>query len=334
MHRSRAEFCELRTYLSSKLQWNPELDDRKLIDEFLQGFYGPGASAVAAYIRIAHQASSREFQGMQPLTVDELLDSRNLLIAALNQIPPESPYYKRVKKVNFSVSCALAAKRELNWSIRTPQALAYKERIHPDELLKEIETDARLLQITHGSEHGLWSIKLKELGANLIMPVSSGTRPEIGRPLQDGWLEWISSEMRLASKAVLVDDPKATAGKAVMFDQTSSDWVISISLPKFSGIEPVEKEIWIAARCEPADLKSNIIAFSAGIHNSSSNTYQTRPNAIPYSVETCKGDDYKWLKVGTAELLNDTIQFFVSTKPDNSGKKVYIDRVIAVDPVK
>ncbi len=334
MQRGHSEFDELRTYLSSKLQWNPELDDHALIQEFLQGFYGPGAEAVSSYIELANQASQRPYRERQPLNMDELLKSRTYLSEALDKIPQDSPYYKRLRKVYFSINCALASRRELNWNDKNPQHLAYKKQVVPEELLQEIESDAKLLSIGYGSEHGLWPDKLKELKMNLVKPVSGGTKPQIGRSLQDGdWVEWTAKEMRL-TKAAVCDDAKATGNTAVVFDHEASGWVVSVPLPRFSGFEPVRKDIWIAARCEAGKADGKAIAFTAGIHNSSSNSYQTRPNEIPYTIDSCKGEEYKWLKVGTAELLNDSILLFITAKPDKSGKKIYIDRVIAVDPVK
>lgn len=46
-----AEMAELRAWLLARLLWNPEQDDRALIDEFLAGYYGPRpAPLIAAYL--------------------------------------------------------------------------------------------------------------------------------------------------------------------------------------------------------------------------------------------------------------------------------------------
>lgn len=44
------EFAQLRTYLLSKLLWNPQSDIRKDMAEFLQGYYGAAAPYLQAYI--------------------------------------------------------------------------------------------------------------------------------------------------------------------------------------------------------------------------------------------------------------------------------------------
>ncbi|MFZ9301592.1 MAG: DUF4838 domain-containing protein, partial [Chitinophagaceae bacterium] len=45
-----AEMALLRSYLISKLMWNPDADDQVIIDEFLQGYFGKAASFIRRYI--------------------------------------------------------------------------------------------------------------------------------------------------------------------------------------------------------------------------------------------------------------------------------------------
>jgi hypothetical protein len=44
-----SDFDELHTWLLSKLMWNPDQDDRALIREFLDGYYGPAGLALTEY---------------------------------------------------------------------------------------------------------------------------------------------------------------------------------------------------------------------------------------------------------------------------------------------
>jgi hypothetical protein len=45
-----SEFAELRTYLLAKILWNPNCDAGALMDDFLQGYYGPAATPIRKYI--------------------------------------------------------------------------------------------------------------------------------------------------------------------------------------------------------------------------------------------------------------------------------------------
>ncbi len=51
-----ADMAELRAWMLAKLLWNPNQDDRKLMQEFLEGYYGPAAGEVGAYLNGIHDS--------------------------------------------------------------------------------------------------------------------------------------------------------------------------------------------------------------------------------------------------------------------------------------
>jgi hypothetical protein len=52
------EMAEMRAWVLAQLLWNPKQDDRKLIREFLDGYYGPAAAKpIAEYLDLMSQAS-------------------------------------------------------------------------------------------------------------------------------------------------------------------------------------------------------------------------------------------------------------------------------------
>ena len=51
-----ADMAELRAWMLAKLLWNPNQDDRKLMREFLEGYYGPAAGEVEAYLNGIHDS--------------------------------------------------------------------------------------------------------------------------------------------------------------------------------------------------------------------------------------------------------------------------------------
>jgi len=51
-----SEMAELRAWVLAKLLWNPSLDGQKLIDEFIEGYYGPAAPQMKAYLNVTHDA--------------------------------------------------------------------------------------------------------------------------------------------------------------------------------------------------------------------------------------------------------------------------------------
>jgi len=70
------EFAELRTWVLAKLAWNPSLDNQKLINEFVNGYYGPGGKDVLSYINFIHDAVGVTGE---KLTIGASLDERKFL---------------------------------------------------------------------------------------------------------------------------------------------------------------------------------------------------------------------------------------------------------------
>ncbi|MCW5551046.1 MAG: DUF4838 domain-containing protein [Verrucomicrobiae bacterium] len=57
------ELGELRAWVLAQLLWNPQTDDRALIQEFLQGYYGPAAKPIARYLELMHDSSRGFYLG-------------------------------------------------------------------------------------------------------------------------------------------------------------------------------------------------------------------------------------------------------------------------------
>jgi hypothetical protein len=51
-----SEMAELRAWVLAKLLWNPKRDGGKLIDEFIEGYYGSAESHIKAYLKVTHDA--------------------------------------------------------------------------------------------------------------------------------------------------------------------------------------------------------------------------------------------------------------------------------------
>jgi hypothetical protein len=50
------EFAELRSYLLAKLMWDPSVDVREVMNDFLFGYYGPAGEHIRHYVDLTHDA--------------------------------------------------------------------------------------------------------------------------------------------------------------------------------------------------------------------------------------------------------------------------------------
>jgi len=51
-----AEMAELRAWVLAKLLWDPTQNGQELINEFIEGYYGPAATHIKAYLDVIHDA--------------------------------------------------------------------------------------------------------------------------------------------------------------------------------------------------------------------------------------------------------------------------------------
>jgi hypothetical protein len=51
-----SEMAELRAWVLAKLLWDPTRDGAALINEFIDGYYGPAAAGIKAYLKVTHDA--------------------------------------------------------------------------------------------------------------------------------------------------------------------------------------------------------------------------------------------------------------------------------------
>lgn len=131
---SAGTFAPLRHYLTSHLLWNPGDDERRLIQEFLVGYYGKSAAPhlAKAIDRIETAAHAKQaFVGCGHakapfLTADEALETDALFASALDAAKKDGPQFAaRVRREALSVDHlfllewdaykARAAERNLPW---------------------------------------------------------------------------------------------------------------------------------------------------------------------------------------------------------------------------
>lgn len=155
-----AEFAELRAWVLAKLLWDPSLDDGKLIDEFLDGYYGAAGPHIAAYIKIVHDVMQAS---MQPLGCYEEPDRRFMkfevlsegwshLVAAEKAVAADPVLLERVKVAQMPVMYAFM----IRWADLRKQAAESGSSWPMDEkpaaVLAEYKRRAEKLGIKRASE--------------------------------------------------------------------------------------------------------------------------------------------------------------------------------------
>ena len=111
-HESPAPFGALRAWVIGKLLWDPSLDDRALIEEFLDGYYGAAAPHLMRWLLVQQQAVRRRrdiFLGAYDLTtsawltLEDLNEGTRLFDRALEAVADEETLTFRVRRAKLSI---------------------------------------------------------------------------------------------------------------------------------------------------------------------------------------------------------------------------------------
>jgi len=117
-----AEFDELRTWVLSRLLWNPNQDDQALIAEFVNGYYGAAGRYVLDYINLVHDAAARgncqlylggEQQPSPFVTFEVMSRAEELFRQAEQAVAGDPALLGRVRRAHMSVQYLWAVNRDL-----------------------------------------------------------------------------------------------------------------------------------------------------------------------------------------------------------------------------
>ncbi|MCX6893738.1 MAG: DUF4838 domain-containing protein [Verrucomicrobia bacterium] len=169
-----AEFAELRSWVLAKLLWNPHLDDRKLVDQFLAGYYGPAGEHIGAYINLIHDTMQAGLQSLgcyeQPdrrfMKFETLSKAWSHMQAAERAVSDSPVLLKRVKLAQMPMMYAFM----IRWAdLRKQAAKLHADWPMPDDprqVLADFKARAAAIGITRVSELETFD----KLEANLKLP--------------------------------------------------------------------------------------------------------------------------------------------------------------------
>lgn len=114
----KSEFSEMRCYLLAKLMWNPNQDDRKIMDEFLEGFYGAASAKIKSYLELISIEAKNSNEVMGPwenplshmnsyLTYEKLNQYKSFFIEAESMVSWNSEYEQRVAREKLAIDYAM-----------------------------------------------------------------------------------------------------------------------------------------------------------------------------------------------------------------------------------
>jgi len=178
-----SEFYELRQYIIAMLLWNPDADVKALIDNFLDGYYGPAAIYIREYINKMHDALEQSdgmlgiygypYDGIQTYLTPELIKSYISIFDKAEMSVKNNPdYLERVKLARLPLEFAILdiSLRNVNEDLSYFQKEQNKFVIRQDMIdkLEKLTTEAKAAGITRYWEHGNVPYEYRETLLNYV----------------------------------------------------------------------------------------------------------------------------------------------------------------------
>ena len=331
------DFVQLRAWLMGKLMWNPQLDQEKLTDEFLQGYYGAAAPYLKQYLDLIQQSFLAQNKKLSTfnkdfsfLTLDVTNQSIGLFQQAENAVKDNKVLLDRVRREQLSLDIATLFRYDTLKHAAADQGKEFLGPKDPRAAMTEFIKTAQAFGIKRWTEAASFEAMLPHL-ENMFSPQV---------PLPDFAQKYPASDVidiqqnkyslyKQGTLSDITDDPLASDGKAAYVVGNTKEWAISM-FPTNSmqlGATPEKWHAYAMARVNTkADMPLTGIGFASGVYDSS-NKKAISEITIPLAKVT--GENYQQIDLGSY-LLKSGMIIWIAPRDNPVVEKVYIDRIILI----
>lgn len=329
------DFAPLRIWVVSKLMWNPQLDQDKLIDEFMTGYYGAAGPHLREYLNTYQNAFMRRKAAMRIsspdtsyLGLEDLNRATRLFEKANAAVKGNSALEERVKREQISLDLAWLLRYR---ALRAEADKTGKEFLGPKDAPLALNTwfdDLKALGVTKwGEGTPLESQRMMMEGtiapAAPLPSFAQGYAPEDIIDIQDRTIA-----LRAEPVSRYEDDPLASDGKAVSTRSDSYEWALQAYLSQ--GISTVNSEDWHVYAMVRAGLKPGGEAKGEGIDiGIFDDTNNIRIGEKTFPMEGIGTTEYKPVDLGVFSLNKYALVWFAGNL-NPAVDKFYVDRVILI----
>jgi len=349
-----SEMAELRAWVLAQLLWNPYQDDRKRIDEFLDGYYGkPSARYIRQYMALMHQAARGFYMGCftspsaAPYLKFETLSKAERLWQQAEAAAKHDPdRLWRVRQGHLPVRYAwlvnwLPLRREClkagaEWPLPTSRKAVADEWL----AVATGPGPEGWARMTHVNESGVTPeafvarfaedppdpviAPLPERGKNPAPPADlSGIDPRACVDGQDN----LARLAREGEWAEVRDDPSASDHLAAWMPGSHHEWAFQVPLDRLPARARKGRwQVYAVVRVEKTpDADPNAAAFTAGVYDTAARASRGEIRVrIADAAET-----YRSYLLGTVETNADQYVWAAPTAVPGV-KAVWVDRVYLV----
>jgi hypothetical protein len=332
------DFCELKNWLLMRVMWEPSLDDGKLLDEFVRGYYGETvAPLIKQYwdILIVQAKKERIYVGCSGTTSAKWIDlvTLNRVTEIMNKAVetatrfygPDSDELRRLRKSKMGVDHVwLSRYYPLRCEAREKKLpfLGPKDPLNAAEefaqLCKRFKTSSAVI-----SQEGNLGRYLEGLKAGFI---AQKNPPEMCKGIpEDRWI--VIDALSFNNKqnaATIVDDPEGWNGKSVRMG-TKVDWHTRYT-PPVRG----KYRVLASLRCE-GTAKEGKLGFW-GVYDARGKKSLKGMTLNPKEFATHDGSfdkKFRWIDLGVVDFVAGAY-FWFAHGHDPKLDAIFVDRVLLI----
>ncbi|MBQ0106129.1 MAG: DUF4838 domain-containing protein, partial [Armatimonadetes bacterium] len=325
---------DYKRYIVSKLLWNCDLDVLKETKTFMKYYYGPAGDSMEKFLdyinsvapNISARVEMNNYSSNPYFTAENWIKSFELLNKALKQAK-RGKYYDRVKRDFLCLYAGyILSDLEIQEKVTASGVIPYK---NITEGLNEMNDFLPAHGVRNYNEGMKWE---EGIYANAI-PKKQGTVPEICKDLKDeDWAEFQQDNLPVVfggeDYGKIVDDSKASDGKAVWINPKYLDWYTQKSLSLFYYDKTLKSaDIYATYRIDPLDKFGKIA--TCYIWN------PVNKEILKYEFDYTGDADkeYKTVKIGEIDFQktdSSSMLYFCGAGVTDVAKGFYLDRVIFV----
>ena len=326
------DFVRLRAWLLAHLMWNPQLDEKALVAEFLKGYYQAAAPHLSAYLDVIQEAGARSDKHLgcfladtsKWLTLDDLNQATRLFDQALKSVTSDPVLESRVRRERLPLDHAWLLRY---YALKRQSSTQAKEFLGPQDPQAACDEFLRLArqwkagQYREGRPLGEYEEMLRR---KFRAPAPA---PEQCRDLpQDAWFDIQDNEFQLAKQgewSKLVDDPQASDGHAASMPGDHHEWAVSCHISADLGT--ASWRCYVVVRCEAPAAGGP--AMTMGIYDGEARRGVAHRQV---SVAELAGKGYQAIDLGVHELRPGMYVWVAPPKRPGEVTAVYVDRIFLV----
>lgn len=329
------DFVQLRTWLIGKLMWNPSLDQTKLTDEFLQGYYGPAAPHLKEYLKLVQDSFlskniklSTYNTNFSFMTLDVVNQSYRLFEQAAEAVKHDATLSNRVRRERLALDIATLYRYKILTQEAKLENITFLGPNNPEEAVKEFISTAKSFGLRKWSENGSFAEQIPFL-EDIFKPASP--LPDFAQafPAEDviDIQERTFTLYSQGTESAFEDDTAASNGKAASIIGDTNKWAVQAPLGNYLDNSSDLWQVYVMARLNAKEGASqNGAGFSCGIYDVTNSKF-VKDTTV--TVAKIAGSQYQAVDLGVHQL-SDGMYVWAAPTRNEAVEKVYIDRIILI----